>query len=163
EPLDGRAEDRGNAADGTPYEPITRLFGTVHARREQIAIFGHDGVALERGRFGPLRAAEAFAQARLKKAKPALKTQPLARADALPGDAPVRGFAPGPFEGPWEKGFGGLLRAASAAGLSVRPSKGTRGLAVLDFKLLLMGGWKDVADDATLRLKAWYARFGEEP
>ena len=114
--VEGRAVERG----------VTRFWGTVGDEREQVAVFGGRGVGIERGALGPLRVALYFAEGRLKRSAPALRSEPLAAASGLLGDAPVRGFAPGPFVGPWATGLGGLLGASTALAASLRGQEGTR-------------------------------------
>jgi hypothetical protein len=108
-------------------------------------------VALEQGRAGPIRAAEAFAQGKLHRASPALRGGPLVRAVQLVGDAPVRAFAPGPFEGELAQGLGGLMRASTAVGVSAAfvgpPAK-------IRLVIVLMGGWGKDANAASERLAA---------
>ena len=157
-----RAEDHASAPDGTPYETIARLLGAVHHEPEQLGVFGTGAVALERGKPGALRAASAFAQGKLKKAKPALKAEPLERAAELLGDAPLRGFAPGPFVDEWKGAFGGLLGSANAAALSVKPARGDDKKALLAFTLVLTGSWGADAEAAGARLKSWYGLFGSD-
>ena len=160
--IDGRAQDKATAPSGAPAAPITRLWGTARGQREQIAIFGRDGLAIERGRFGPLRAAQAFAQWKLKRAKPALRDVPLARAAELVGDAPARAFAPGPFEGEWAGGLGGLLKASTAAAVAARPGATEGGKARVDVTLVLTGAWG--ADEAApARLAAAFGRLADDP
>ena len=118
--VDGRAVDREGE------QAIVRAWGTMHGEPAQMATFGHEVAALEVGRFGPLRVAELFARERLKRASPALKSGPLARAAELvrdPGghDAPARAFALGPFEGESAKALGGLIAASTAAALGAEP------------------------------------------
>ena len=156
--LDGRARDDGRAPDGTRLASITRMWGSAGTEREQLAILGREAMALERGRFGPLRVAEAFAQQKLKRAKPALRGAPLARAAELLGDAPMRGFAPGPFDGEWAQGLGGLLKASTAFGISVHPKS-----ARLEVKVVLLGGWGADAASAAQYLSAEYQRLAQVP
>ncbi len=115
--VEGRAVERG----------VTRFWGTVGEEREQVALFGRRGVGIERGGLGPLQASVYFAEGRLKRARPALRAEPLASVAERLGDAPLRGFAPGPFEGDWARGVGGLLRATTAVGARLR--SGRPGLA----------------------------------
>ncbi|HEY8086230.1 MAG TPA: hypothetical protein VIF09_00245 [Polyangiaceae bacterium] len=138
----------GRAVDG----PVTRTWGTVGSTREQIAIFGREAVALEQGRFGPLRAAEYFARGKLRRALPALKAEPLARAATLLGDAPLRAFAPGPFEGAWARGLGGLLAGATAAAAAATPIDAPR--PGLDLRFVVTGAWGTDAPAAADRLRA---------
>lgn len=146
--LDGRGLDR----QAGPLGSITRLWGTVNEQREQLAIFGHEAAGLEIGRFGPLRAAEAFAQGKLRRAQPALRSQPLARASDLFAGAPLRLFAPGPFDGDYAHALGGLLGASTAAAVAVDPLEGGASLRV---RIALLGGWtRDDASPAGARLAA---------
>jgi hypothetical protein len=151
--VDGRGVDREGE------QAIVRTWGTVRGERAQLATFGHEGAALEVGRFGPLRVAELFAQERLKRASPALRAGSLARAAELVGDAPLRGFALGPFEGENGKWLGGLLAACTAAAASARPDTlGDR--AALRLTLVLTGGWGDDGERAADRLAAAFDALG---
>jgi hypothetical protein len=125
--VDGRAVEHG----------VTRFWGTVGDDREQVALFGRKAVGLERGRLGPLRVATYFAAGKIKRSLPALHAEPLAAASTRVGEAPIRGFAPGPFEGAWAKGFGGLLRATTAAAVSLRALTG----GAVALRLVLTGAW----------------------
>ncbi len=152
--VDGRALDRKSAS---PTTQIVRTWGTSSAGHEQLAIFGVEAAAVERGRLGPLRVAELFAEGRLKKASPALRTAPLSRAVELLGDAPMRAFAPGPFNDEWGRGVGGLLAASTAVALAVRisqPAEPSSAGGRLDATLVLLGTWKDDASAAKDRLAA---------
>jgi hypothetical protein len=149
--VDGRALERG----------VIRLWGTVGEEREQIAIFGTQGVGLERGAFGPLQAAEFFAQGRLKRSLPALRAAPLAAAADRLGEGPLRAFAPGPFEGDWAQGLGGLLGGATALAARLRPGSGPG--APLSLRLLLLGAWGTDAPAAAERLAAAFHVLAEDP
>ncbi len=143
--IEGRAID-------VPNPEVRRLFGNVRGERQQIAVFGREAVALEVGRLGPLKVAELFAQGKLKRSKPALHAEPLARASELLGPAEIRAFAPGPFEGEWAAALGGLLRASTGLGLAVRNAqKGTAKLAVTG---VVLGAFDDDSDAAGKRLGA---------
>jgi hypothetical protein len=122
-----------------PNPRVVRLSAEVAAEPEQLVLFGHEAVALERGKPGPLRAAEAFAFGKLKKAAPALEGAALKRAAEVLGTAaPVRAFAAGPFEGETANGLGGLLRAATAVGASAKWTGATSNIAV---RIVLTGAW----------------------
>jgi hypothetical protein len=154
-----RAVDvEGRAVEGG----VTRLWGTVGTQRQQIALFDGKALALERGRLGPLRASVYFAQRKLKRALPALHAEPLARAAKLVGDAPLRAFAPGPFEGPWGGGLGGLLRVTTAVGVGMRtlerPPHGA-----LQVHLVLAGAWGDDAPRAAEQLAAAFRLLASDP
>jgi hypothetical protein len=165
DPLDGRAIDDGVSPDGKRFEAIARLWGTVRGAREQLAVFGRSVAVLEHGRFGPLKAAEAFAQGKLKRAKPALVAEPLARAAELLGDAPFRGFAPGPFEDEWANALGGLLRASTALAFAARvASAASAGSHVrIDCTLMLTGAWGEKAPAAAERLASAVDQIAKDP
>ena len=134
-----------------PNPPVVRMWGEVTGEAQTVILFGREAIALEQGKSGPARAASAFAQGKLKRAVPALHGAALARAAALLGEAPLRVFAPGPFEGEMAQGLGGLLRATTAVGASARfvgaPAK-------LEVKLVLTGAWEKDAPQAAERLAA---------
>jgi hypothetical protein len=164
----GRALDRG----GGIAEQLVRVSGEAADGPEQLAIFGTDGVALELGKPGPLRAAELFAEKKLRRASPALRAVPLARAaemleDGTSGtkapawstpDAPLRMLAPGPFRGEWSKGLAGLLAATTAVGISARlptpiPTPTPTPIPI-SIHLVLTGAWGGDAGAASDRLSS---------
>jgi hypothetical protein len=151
--VDGRAIDRQST---DPLGTIVRMWGTMTStsEREQIAVFGREAIGLESGRFGPLRAAELFAQGRLKKASPAFEAPPLARTREVLGAGELRAFAPGPFEGEWSHALGGLLAASTAIAISATFAQGDEEGARLALRIVVMGGWKDDAPAAATRLVA---------
>jgi hypothetical protein len=154
----------GRAVEGD----VIRTWGTFtpgpEATREQLAMLGRDAVMLERGHLGPLRAALAFAQGKLHRSLPALRAEPLQRAAALLGDAPARAFAPGPFEGEWASGLGGLLRASTAAAVSMWPrATSENATANLAFRVVLLGAWGDDAPAAADRLRAAFDVLANDP
>jgi hypothetical protein len=130
---------------------VLRLVGKVGEEDQRVMTFGLEAVALERGSSGPLRAAEAFAFMKLKKAQPVLKGAALKRAAEALGDAPFRVFAAGPFEEETAKGLGGILRATTAAGGSVAWSG--RGADLL-VRVVLIGAWAEDGPAAAQRLAA---------
>lgn len=134
-----------------PNPPVVRVWGEVNGEAQQLLLFAREAVALEQGRPGPVRAAEAFAQGKLRRASPALRGGTLARAVQLAGDAPVRAFAPGPFEGEIAQGLGGLMRASTAVAVSASfagpPAK-------ILLRVVLTGAWGKDAPAASERLAA---------
>ncbi len=150
--VEGRATEGG----------VTRFWGSVGADREQVAVFDGRAVGLEKGRLGPLRAAIYFARGMLKRALPALHAEPLVRVAKLLGDAPLRAFAPGPFEGAWGAGLGGLLRATTAVGASLHPVERPTGGA-LEAQLVLAGAWGADAPRASERLAAAFQLLAADP
>lgn len=131
--------------------PVVRVWGEVNGEAQQLVVFARELVALEQGKPGPVRATEAFALGKLRRASPVLRSSSLARAVQLAGDAPIRIFAPGPFEGPTARGLGGLMRASTAVAVSARfdgpPAK-------IGLRIVLTGAWGSDAPAAAERLAA---------
>lgn len=146
-----RVTNAGGRQVDVPNPPVVRVWGEVNGERQQVVMFGRELVAFEQGRGGPIRAAEAFAQGKLRRASPALRSGTLARAAELVGEAPVRAFAPGPFEGELARGLGGLMRASTAVAASARfvgaPAK-------IALRIVLTGAWGKDAPAAAERLAA---------
>ncbi len=157
------ADVQGRAVDHPSADPIgvvTRLWGGLGTRHETLVVFGREAaglaVAEQAGESTPLRAAELFATQRLKRARPAWRAPPLDRMAELLGDAPARAAAPGPFQGAWGLGLGGLLAGATAVGVAVREEG-----EALEVTIVLTGGWGDRAEEARGRLQERYARLVE--
>ncbi|HEY8076830.1 MAG TPA: hypothetical protein VIF62_22040 [Labilithrix sp.] len=131
--------------------PVVRMWGDVGGESQQLVLFGRDALAFEDGKGAAARVAEAFALGKLKRAAPALHGAALEGAAQRLGDAPVRLFAPGPFEGATAQGLGGLLRATTAIAASARFAGPPARIAV---RLVLMGAWGDDASAAGERLSA---------
>jgi hypothetical protein len=138
-----------------PLSGIVRLEGAPEADHLTLVMFGRRALGLEThavaGRAGPLRVSELFAMNRLERAKPALHASPLDQTTRVVGDAPVRIFFPGPFEGEAGKGLAGLLRAATAVTIAIRLAETTD---VLDVTVSLFGAWNDDAPIAGQRFAA---------
>jgi hypothetical protein len=143
-----------------PNPRVLRIAADIDREPAQIVLFGQDAVAVEQGKPGPLRAAEAFAFGKLKRAQPALKGTALRRASEVLGDAPVRVFAPGPFEGELGSGLGGLLRATTAVAGSAKWAGAGSNIAV---RVVLTGAWGDDASAAGERLGAAAHVLSESP
>jgi hypothetical protein len=141
---------------------VTRFQATAGGVPEQVALFGQEGAAVEHGQQGPLQTALYFAEGKLKRALPALKAEPLVGAADRLGHAPLRAFAPGPFEGPWAAGLGGLLRASTALAAALRAVETQPGAAV-GLTLLLLGAWGADAPAAEGRLGAAFHVLSEDP
>jgi len=167
-PLDPAGVEAAFVARASPEEQhtvergVTRLRGTVGDEPEQVAIFARDGAAIERGQPGPLQAAVYFAEGKLRRSLPALRAEPLAAAAMRVGDAPLRGFAPGPFEGAWAAGLGGLLRATTAVAAALRPVDG-KATGAAGLTLVLLGAWGPDAPGAAERLDAAFQVLADDP
>ncbi|AKU99920.1 hypothetical protein AKJ09_06584 [Labilithrix luteola] len=136
----------------TSQDPlVVRLAGSLDGERRELGLFGRELVVSSEGSPALFHAAEAFAFGKLKRAQPALRGAALGRAAEVLGNAPVRVFFPGPFEGDTGKGLGGLLRASTAVATSASfggaPSK-------INVRLVLVGAWGSDASSAAERLAA---------
>jgi hypothetical protein len=104
---------------------IIRVSGKVGTSTVTLLLLGRDVAAFQVGGAasrGPARIASLYAQDKLKRSPTILAEDPLKALDARLGRAPVRAFAPGPFEGELARGARGLLAGATAVGATVRPS-----------------------------------------
>jgi hypothetical protein len=154
---------RWGAVEGRAVEHgMTRVWRGDKGVHEQVALLAREAVVFERGEPGPLRAAIYFSQGRLRRSLPALAAEPLASAAALTGAAPLRAFAPGPFEGEWANGLAGLLRAATAVAVAVRPVAHPPNGAIA-MRLLLTGAWGQDAPAAAERLRSAFGVLADDP
>lgn len=140
--------------------PVIRVWGEVNGEAQQLVIFAREAVALEQGRAGPVRAAESFALGKLRRASPVLRGAALAGVVRQIGDAPIRAFAAGPFEGELAQGLGGLMRASTAVGVSAQFVGSPAKVAV---RLVLTGAWGKDAPAAAERLAAAVHVVSESP
>lgn len=144
-----------------PNPRVVRLSSEVVSEPQQLLVFGRESVALEQGNPGPLRAAEAFAFGKLKKASPALKGAALRRvSEVLEDTAHVRVFGAGPFEGETGRGLGGLMRAATAVGVSAKWAGSGSDVVI---RVVLTGAWSQDAAPAADRLGAAAHVLSESP
>ena len=99
-----------------------RIGQSLHAMASmgpQVVCFQQEGSA-ERG---PCRVATLLALGRLKRTKPVFADEAIVALAKRIGPAPVRAFAPGPFDGELARGARGLLAAATAVGMSASPTE----------------------------------------
>ncbi len=104
---------------------VIRLSGTIGTAPVTLLVAGRDVAAFQVGGSsarGPARVASLYALDKLKRSPTLLVEDPLKALDVRLGDAPVRAFALGPFEGELTRGARGLLASATAVGCTVRPS-----------------------------------------
>ncbi|WP_081426634.1 hypothetical protein [Sorangium cellulosum] len=104
---------------------VVRVTGDIGRAPHALVLLGPDVVGVQDGGSplrGPARVASLYALGRLKRSPTALSEGPLAALAARFGPAPVRAFAPGPFDGELARGARGLLAAATAVGAAARPS-----------------------------------------
>jgi hypothetical protein len=149
----------GRAIDVPSDDPrgvITRVWGSLGTGHESLVLFGREAVGVVHANEGPLRAAELFAQGKLKRTLPALRTPPLDRVAERLSDAPVRLFAAGPFEGEWASGLSGLLAVATGAGVSANLDP--QGVTIV---AVLLGPWGERTEDAKGRVVKAYEVFAD--
>lgn len=125
---------------------------------ERLLVLGPVAAGVERGKAGPLKAAELFALGKLKRARPALGSPPLDAVGVLLGAFPARAFFPGPFDAEWARAGGGLLRAATAAAIGARPIAGPEPGGRLEVVLVVAGDFSD-PEGAKARLGATLDRL----
>lgn len=123
--IEERFEERlvGGAKANALHENPRTLQGVVGKTPETLLVIDRQLVAVSVGDPTPIRVAEAFAKGRLKRSPTVLAGSALR---TLPSDleqAPLRFYAPGPFEGEWAHAARGLLGAALAVGAAVRPAE----------------------------------------
>ena len=157
--LDSRTIDK----PGGPLSTVVRLDGPGLHEHDELVLFGRQALGLELGppnvgagtHVGPLRAAELFAEGRLKKASPALRGAPLDATATDLGPAPARIFFPGPFGGGSEEGLAGLMKGATAVGIAIEPAPARPdGKPAIHATLVLSGAWGQDAEKAGERLGA---------
>ena len=132
-----------------PHPGIQRISGMVGQTPEVLVVIEGTLVAVSVGDPTPARVVELFALGKLKRSPAALEgsalsTLPLQELEPYP----VRFYAPGPFEGEWSRGAGGLLGAALALAVVARPLDGKR----LEAQVVLSGDWN--SPDLRERLEA---------
>jgi hypothetical protein len=104
---------------------LIRVSGAVGSAKVTLLVAGRDVIAFQVGGSasrGPARIASLYALDKLKRSPTLLAEDPLKALDARFGEAPIRAFALGPFEGELARGARGLLAGATAIGGAVRPS-----------------------------------------
>jgi hypothetical protein len=104
---------------------VVRLSGKIGSTHATLLLAGRDVAGFQFGGSaarGPARVAALYALDKLKKSPTILSEDPLKALDARLGQAPLRAFALGPFEGELTRGARGLLAGATAIGGTVRPS-----------------------------------------
>lgn len=141
-----RAQDRPD---------LIRLHGYIGDTAHALALLGRDTFIYQSGgslQKGPARIAALYAEQKLKRSPTVLAQEPLLSLAQRLGPAPLMALAPGPFEGELARGARGLLRAAVALGMAVRPSA-REGLGLF---VALSGDFSENAQAAAEELqKSW--------
>ncbi len=137
---------------------IVRVEGKLGVERRALVDLEESVVGLEAGPSLPLRAATAFAEEKLKRARPALAAPPLDALWTRLGDAPIVAVAPRSSLEAWRSGAHGVLARALSVGLSATPTE--RGLVL---RCVVMGPWDDQAKEAADRLRLTVADLEKAP
>jgi len=104
---------------------IVRVSGRIGKTAHVVATLGKDIVCLQQDGSldrGPCRISALLAQGKLKRIHPVFHDAALRTLAKRFESAPLRLFAPGPFDGETGKGLRGLLAAATAIGAAFRPT-----------------------------------------
>lgn len=134
---------------------VLRITGRIGREEHGFASLGQEVVCFQQGgsqKRGPCRIATLFAQDKLAKAKRIADAEAaVAVLDRL-GQAPLRAFALGPFEGEQARAARGLAAVATAVGVALRPSA-REGILV---SVVVLGDFGAKADVAAHELElAW--------
>jgi hypothetical protein len=138
----------GGAAVRSPHPELRVVQGVVGQTPETLILVRGQLVAVAVGDPTPVRAVEGFATRRLKRSPPALHGSALKTLPAELNRAPIRFFAPGPFEGEWSRAGRGLLGSALALGIAARPGAQDQ----ISVDLVLSGEFRDLGPQAKERL-----------
>lgn len=136
-----------------PHPELDWVSGIVGTTPETLVRVDDRFAAVAVGSPTPARVVELFALGKLKRSPKAflgsaLKSLPIGELER----APVRFYAPGPFEGEWLRAARGLLRTSTALGLAAQPAGGGR----IQFTVFIAGDFSDPSGDPATRLQdAW--------
>jgi hypothetical protein len=134
-----------------PHPRLWWVSGVVGETPQTLVRIDEQLVAVSVGDPTPARTVEAFARGRLKESPAALEGAALSSLPESLHDAPLRFYAPGPFDEEWKRGAHGLLAGALALGASARPAP-DGSIAV---ELVLSGDfWSEPHAETRLR-SAW--------
>lgn len=139
---------------------VHRIAGVVGQTPETLVRVDGQLSAVSVGSGLPARIVELYAEKKLTKSPSALRGSALS---TLPiaelASAPACFYAPGPFEGDWAQGAHGLLSAATAVGIAVRPASEGR-VSVL---LVIAGDFRSREVDPSAALgAAWSELAGSD-
>jgi hypothetical protein len=124
-----------------PDPRVLRISGVAGNTPETMVSIDQLLVGVAVGDPTPARVVESYARRRLGRSLPALDGAALSGLPKALGAAQVRFYAPGPFQGEWQRGLRGLLSAATALGVTADPLERGR---VIRVKVALAGEWPNV-------------------
>jgi len=136
----------------TPHPRLRRILGVVGQTPESLVSIRGEVVALAVGDITEARIVEAYARGKLQRSPTALRGAALSTLPATLEAAPLRFYAPGPFEGEWAGAAHGLLGAATAVGAAVVCHPPGR----IELELVIAGDFSRTPADGAARLAdAW--------
>ncbi len=141
----------------SPYPLLRTITGIVGSKPETLLTFDQRWALVSVGSRTPIKVATLFAAKRLKKTVPALSGAALSELPDSLHAAPLRIYAPGPFQGEWARGAAGILASATALGVAVEPAPGQ----TLWVTIHVAGAWTDIDDKS--RLAAAWAQLAADP
>ena len=142
---------------GSPQPKLRTITGLVGSTPETLLSFDQRWVLVSVGSRTPIKVATLFASKRLKKTVPALKGAALSDLPDALESAPLRMYAPGPFQGEWARAAGGILASATALGVAAEPGP----KQTLRVTIYVAGAWTDIDDKS--RLAAAWHQLSQDP
>jgi hypothetical protein len=136
---------------------VTGLSGG-RSRRALVAL-APGVVVIESGDDRHAKAALLYALGKMRRSPPALREEQIAALASRLGEAPLLAFAPGPFEGEYERALRGLMAAATAAGAAARLTP----VGSLQVALVVAGAWGSSAQAAAERLRQGWDDLADSP
>jgi hypothetical protein len=141
---------------------VVRVSGRIGKTVHVFVAAGRDVVCLQQdgsSARGPCRVASLLALGKLKRTRSVFDDEAMRVLAKRFESAPVRVFAPGPFEGDLARGARGLLAAATAAGAAFRPSSHESVL----LEIALTGDFNTSGFEASRKLAASWEDLAARP
>lgn len=141
---------------------VVRVGGRIGRTAHTMATIGGDVVCLQQDgsvERGPCRVASLLALGRLKRTRSVFEDESLRSLAQRFEMAPLRLFAPGPFEGDLARGIRGLLGGATGIGMAFRPS--ARESVLLE--IAITGDFSASGSEGSAKLGASWDDLAERP
>lgn len=150
-----RARLTGGEHRAVDRPDLVRVWGKIGQTPAALVVLGNDVMGFQFGgnlTRGPARIAGLYATDKLRRSPTLFAGAPLRALSTRIGEAPVRAFAVGPFEGDLAQGARGLLARATAVAATARPS-GREGILAV---IAVAGDFATTAEPASRALvRAW--------